>query len=779
MAKAIKQQTPKGKIHIDVIAQDQHITDPRFASIQTDPRFRLPSKRSSNVKVDKRFAHMLRDEHFSSKAKVDRYGRTLPKDNRRKELERFYHVENEGIQQDPADEDEDVERELRRVEKVQNRKAKGKRNDEHVLSTPSETSSQSSESEVSEDEDEDVTEENEEVFGIVDGQTGNVPTGDISSRLAVVNLDWDNIRASDLLAVFSSFAAGSGDIVNVSVYPSEFGKERMEREEMEGPPQEIFAKSQQPMAAVQESSSACSENEHDEQEEASELGDDAIKRSILKEGQAEDFDPTKLRRYQLERLRYYYAVLTCSSKEVAEKVYSAVDGTEYLTTANLFDLRFIPEEMDFTKDKPRDQCERLPDGYRPNDFVTDALQHSKVSLTWDADDGTRKEVQRRAFGGSRAEIDENDLTAYLGSDSSEEEEGLERKAVVVDTTNPMTIAEDVPRVSNQQQFLDEQPTLSKKDLERKRMRSLLGLADEAAISKRSKGVKDRPIGDMQITFSAGLLGMASGPVFENEPLKEETTVEKYVRKEKERKARRKEKLKAERNGEIEEGEAGVAAATESGGAEREDLGFDDPFFTAPEENRSAAVALRKEQKRQKRAEREAAEAITATQRAELELLVADDPTPTTGGLVGSGDGRGGSALKHFDMTALSKAERLLAKKKARKGKLTEREKEALEAKQKDHFEMDVEDERFKAVFERTEFAIDPSSKNFKDSEGMRKLLVEGRRKRDLGGTGRTRNENKVKGSTSTIKRNLATHSVVANTEIDLMKLADKVKKKTK
>ena len=42
-------------------------------------------------------------------------------------------------------------------------------------------------------------------------------------------------------------------------------------------------------------------------------------------------------------------------------------------------------------------------------------------MTWDADDGARKEVQRTAFAGSRRDIVQNDLKAYLGSDSSEEE----------------------------------------------------------------------------------------------------------------------------------------------------------------------------------------------------------------------------------------------------------------------------------------------------------------------------------------------------------------------
>src|SRR6202034_2010064 len=189
---------------------------------------------------------------------------------------------------------------------------------------------------------------------------------------------------------------------------SEFGKERLEREEMEGPPEGIFASRQE----GGEESLSDSNSQDDE---------DKIKNSIVKPDEGEEFDSAKLRQYQLERLRYFYAVLTFSSTSAAKAIYDAVDGTEYLSTANFFDLRFIPDETDFSTDKPREECEKIPDGYKPNEFVTDALQHSKVKLTWDAEDVSRKEAQARAFRGGRQEIDENDLKAYLGTDSSDDE----------------------------------------------------------------------------------------------------------------------------------------------------------------------------------------------------------------------------------------------------------------------------------------------------------------------------------------------------------------------
>ena len=623
---------------------------------------------------------MLRDEGFSSRAKVDRYGRKLPKDAGRKELQKYYRIEDEGPDGE-ADVDEEAQAELRRADAE----------DEEISSSSDDSSS----------EDDDAEElEGEEVFGMLEEEEGDVPMGEVTSRIAVVNLDWDNIRATDLMAVFSSFTPGTGRILNVSIYPSEFGKERMEREEMEGPPKEIFAQSK-PNRQEDQVSSSSEDNEEGIDD------DEKIKKSLLKEDSGAEFNSAKLRRYQLERLRYFYAVLTCSSKEVAQAIYEAVDGTEYLTTANFFDLRFIPDDTAFSDGKPRDECDRIPDNYKPNEFVTDALQHSKVRLTWDADDVTRKEAQKKAFSGSRADIDENDLKAYLGSDSSEDE-APEPEIVDATSNNPVT-NQPAPPIHAQSQ-----PKFSQKDAERQRMRALLGLKEEQSTKRKSKAEKDTPVGDMQITFSSGLTSAPStGSVFENEPEREETTVEKYVRKEKERKNRRKEKSKAARHGTqpgVEDEAEKTKAAPAPPGSSNDDLGFEDPFFTAP----SATT------KPPKKSSKHPKPALDHEKRAELEALI--QPSPNT------------SEIKHFDLSTLAKAEKAALKKKKRI-KLSQREKEALEQKGHDDFQMDVQDPRFGAVFKRSEFAIDPSHPRYKGTEGMRELLEEARKRRRLGGDG--------------------------------------------
>jgi hypothetical protein len=181
-----------------------------------------------------------------------------------------------------------------------------------------------------------------------------IPIGDETSRIAIVNLDWDHVKAKDIFKVFDGFVPSRGDLKKVSVFPSEFGKERMEYEELNGPPTQVF-------------------------------NDDGETKDKVDDDEGKDFNMVALRKYQVERLRYFYAVAEFDSVQTARKVFAACDGTEFESSANMFDLRYIPEDMTFD-DSPRDVATEAPLAYEPVDFVTQALQHSNVKLTWDAED---------------------------------------------------------------------------------------------------------------------------------------------------------------------------------------------------------------------------------------------------------------------------------------------------------------------------------------------------------------------------------------------------------
>lgn len=660
------------------------MADKRFAALASDPRYRLPSKKQSQTAVDPRFKRLFTDQGFQKKAAVDRYGRKLKPNSGKKDIEKRFRLE---------DEDEEDNEPKKGKSKKQTREVVGSSDESEEESDDEEDLAahdparqggfdESSSEEESTSEEEDSADEDELADATAGGeQTETVPMGEVSKRIAAVNLDWDNIRAADIMAVASSFAPTAGRVESVTIFPSEFGKERMEREELEGPPREIFASSKR--------KDETDESDSDEDEE------EKIKKRLIKEQaeEGEEFDDAKLRQYQLERLRYYYAVIECDSETTAKAVYDDLDNREYLTTSNFFDLRFIPDEVSFDEDTPREQCTKLPDGYKPNDFRTEALTHSKVRLTWDADDTTRKEVQKRAF--SRAEMDENDLQAYIGSDSSDNDSVSSRKSVSL-----------ADRKAN------------KREAERQKMRAALGLSEES--SSRSKKSKDEPVGDMQITFSSGLnASKDSKGVFENEPQDEESTRQRYIRKEKERKQRRKEKNKPSREAEEEEQDDGHRGAEQGDGPAPDDEDpFNDPFFNDPAAAAAQEKNARKADKAKKRAEREAEEAAAEGRRAELELLMADDEA-------------NGSGVRHFDMREIEKAEKEARRKGKGKGK--KRAAKKGEEAVKDDFKVEAEDPRFKALFDSHEYAIDPTNPRFKSTEGMKSLLEEGRKKRKRAG----------------------------------------------
>ena len=150
--------------------------------------------------------------------------------------------------------------------------------------------------------------------------------GTRTSRLAIVNLDWEHVRAHHLYKICASLVSPTapvvrasastlalvdptsdrrkrsakrsvggpanvvrGKVLSVRVYPSDFGKERMAREEKEGPPAEVFRKKR-------------------------DLDVDEInEKTIYEVGGEEEYDEDALRKYQLERLRWVILFLYLTS----------------------------------------------------------------------------------------------------------------------------------------------------------------------------------------------------------------------------------------------------------------------------------------------------------------------------------------------------------------------------------------------------------------------------------------------------------------------------------
>ncbi|XP_061291619.1 ESF1 homolog [Bos javanicus] len=205
---------------------------------------------------------------------------------------------------------------------------------------------------------------------------------EITCRLAVCNMDWDRLKAKDLLALFNSFKPKGGVIFSVKIYPSEFGKERMKEEHVQGPVELL---------------------------------------SIPEDAPEKDWaSREKLRDYQFKRLKYYYAVVDCDSPETAAKIYEDCDGLEFESSCSFVDLRFIPDDITFD-DEPKDVASEVDlTAYKPKYFTSAAMGTSTVEITWDETDHERITTLNRRF--KKEELLDMDFQAYLASSSEDEEE---------------------------------------------------------------------------------------------------------------------------------------------------------------------------------------------------------------------------------------------------------------------------------------------------------------------------------------------------------------------
>ncbi|KAG0206227.1 pre-rRNA-processing protein esf1 [Mortierella sp. NVP41] len=678
------------------------IKDPRFAHVHRDPRFMKPQKQDSKVTVDSRFSSMLTGKEFSSAPKVDKYGRKLQSKASDQQMKRFYQLqkgeavsddEDNGDDDEDEDEDEDEEKDDVSVSGSEEEEEEEEGDDVYdpmrgrgvISGSDSDSESDMDEDAAAEldreaeDREDDEDEEEEE---------DDVPRGDESHRFACVNLDWDHVKSTDLFKVFSGFKPEKGAIRSVKIYPSEFGKERLEREEREGPPPEIFKKAGSKMKLDEDESS-------DEEEEVTEK---SLIKDQTEEG-SEEIDNDALRQYQLDRLKYYYAVVDCDSVETAKAICEACDGAEYESSANFFDLRYIPDGMEFD-DTPRDESFGAPENYKPNEFTTQVFQHSNVKLTWDEDDADRIKVTRQKF--SKQDLEDMDFKAYLASSDEEDSED----------------EDDI-------------------EAARRKYRALLSGGNKDSDDSGADSDDDKNQ-EMEITFAPGL-SEAAAELLEakkqrEQPVKEETSIETYKRKEKERHQRRKEaraaKLKGSDSEEDSDDQGGEALFSDD---EDERL-MNDSYFAEEfaggdmmpgkggkkDADKKGGKGKKKDNKKRTKEER----LEDNRKKAELELLMEDNR----------------ESNQHFNMKEIQKAEKKNKKKNKKAGKGPQNDRDKGEDLQ-DDFKIDVKDPRFSALHESHHFALDPTNPNFKKTKAMTELMQE-RQKRTA--TLHEENEKKLK-----------------------------------
>ncbi|XP_024401095.1 pre-rRNA-processing protein esf1 [Physcomitrium patens] len=511
----------------------------------------------------------------------------------------------------------------------------------------SSSSSSSSESEA-EDEIDDPREEEK------------VPTasGAETRRIAMMNMDWDHIKAVDLLMLMRSFQPKCGNVECVTIYPSEFGIEQMKAEEAHGPNM-IF------------------DDDDDDEDEDKEV------------------NMEKLRAYERNKLKYYYAVVECDTKETANHLYTQCDGMEFERTSNTLDLRFIPDDMKFVRE-PRDVAKEVPqEGYKAPEFETRALQHSTVKLTWDDDEPTRVKALRKKFNAD--ELNEMDFRDYLASASSEELDEGESPS----SPERGTASNDAYSGAT-----------SKKD----KYRSLL-LGDSTEEVEPHGQKKKKGDVDMEVTFHTGLSELSEKLLQKKEAKKrgDETVWEAYLRKKKEKKSQKKRSKNAKNSDDDYSSDEDIASPRVEQGAADDDNGFDDPFFAEadefPDESKAAPKKSKAKQsadsdRLKKREEKEQQKKEKERTKAELELLLMDDE-----GIQG--------AARGFNLKS----------KKKGKGKSKKGGKDDDDQEDDKLASADLTDPRFAPLFNNHHYAIDPTNPQFRKSAAQLKILAEAQRRR--------------------------------------------------
>ncbi|GMK58027.1 hypothetical protein CspeluHIS016_0500590 [Cutaneotrichosporon spelunceum] len=716
--------------------------DARFARLQTDPRFRRPKQKALKAEIDERFKDALSADFgkVASRAKVDKRGRAITSTAGSDSMKRFYrlaspdeervdYARGEGLLESSGSEDEsDSEVEEEELELGGKRKVRYLPSDSESEEEEDDEEEEGlvnlSESEdegqlhvnLSEDDGPEMEEEEEE-----EEEEGADPT----ARVAAVNLDWDHLRAADLFTIFNSFLKPQvkkgeaappppGKLLSVRIYPSDFGKERMAAEDAAGPGGGLWKLDKPTKSKRADSDEEGSDDESEEEGSGAEDEEEENDEGEDDDGESEDaqdaelpgdgldadiddleilsdvsneegIDMDQLRKYQLERLRYYYAIATFSNVPAAELVHDELNGTEFERTANILDLSYVPEGMEFAEHEVHDECTKESKGYKGNEFVTDALRHSKVKLTWDQDDPNRAKMTRRAL--TREEIEEEDFANLVAGSGSEDS------------------------ASEPEEEKSDQAKKNKKEAAKERkekLRALLAAGDgdvwgkagaawqeelaDIRDGKKKTGKKGKD--DVEITFKPGLTNPA---VADEENI---TSLERYQLRMKEKKRAKKDKHSKVDDNEIMGGDDFFG----------DDESEDEPVSKG-KGGKDAKSKGKKEaqEKKGKRAEDERNDVMFDADAAGL----VDDPS------------------RHFALKDLLTAEKEAGKKRKRHRKGTKKELEL--GPEGFAASVDVADPRFTAIYDEPAFALDPTHAKFTDTSVNREIL---KRTRDKHAEGR-------------------------------------------
>lgn len=698
--------------------------DERFSKLSKDPSYKKIKKKDKKIKIDSRFEKMFTDERFQTKFTTDKRGKKVDVEEV-EDLHSFYDIEHkESGQRDDNNENIEInadiaktmisdndeikakkkkkkkditalkkEKNLESGEKVSlGEKKKKKKNKINVLSKEKEYIAEKKENDdVNREE-----EENEERDEVKKGESSSVSFDDIrgellpdssdsensefddlddvddvdgdnivhgwgeidddakyienaeTQRLAVCNCDWDRIGANDLYVLFNSFKPINGTILSVKIYPSDFGIERMNEEKEKGPKELLDSATQ----------------DGDEHEEGSQ------------------YHMEKVREYQLNRLKYYYAVVECDSKDTANKIYEELDGKEYEMSATRVDLRFIPNDTTFDRE-PKSVADgsTLLKNYEPINYHNTALQQTTVRLTWDEVDTKRVQATMKKF--TPEDIENMDFKDFLASESDEDddEQGTDIKPVLAikepETTDDIGDKED-KKINVYRKLMQEIEAKEKEDKDKK--------------DENIDITFDNNDGDKVSKFNE--FSLKNSAIQENDDSSDDESDED---------------MDDEQDEENDDEMSNNEDIDDNQNEGKEDAGFNDPFFNDTSQIEKSSAKDKSKKKNRKRQRGDSEDELDEDQvksKKELELLLLDETEDK----------------RHFNLKNIMEQEKM--SKSKRKKKKSKDVKENV-----DNFKIDVSDPRFSALYSSHLYAIDPSEPNFKQTKATEAIIEESQRKR--------------------------------------------------
>lgn len=410
--------------------KDAIVNDDRFKHMHVDPRF-IPIH--TKTKVSDPRLHKLFKKEFEIVQSSSKNQDTLKKQL----LDEMYEFRNEGerIRVDDMMETFGTTEDSSEEDDVLLKTVKDR--NEHTANLK--LAQLEDEDEEDEELNEELLEMDEEMEEAMREQMEVIPTlasGEETNRLSIMNFDWKIIKTPDIFTIVNSFCPPNGKILKVSIYLSNYGEERLKNEEISGPG-EVFLSEEEFNMKMEEKKKFLIEKQK-QKEDRLVIREDRKKKAKRRLKDLENEEPTeedylnleKVREYEMQKLKYYFAVVECDSVSTAIKIYQDLDGFEVETTGTVLDLRFIPDDVTFNDRPTLDQpLKKLPKSYQAKKNITNiTLRTSSSRLTWDEDEPTRiSTLNRKDF----TDVDYHTLNQFLASESdseiSEEDVKLSKK----------------------------------------------------------------------------------------------------------------------------------------------------------------------------------------------------------------------------------------------------------------------------------------------------------------------------------------------------------------